>query len=60
MEQRANAVGPNDRADGLAKAIREAFAGPLDLQLFPSSANNIPDDPNQMHLGIVNPDHFTM
>ena len=60
VEQRANAVGPNDRADGLAKAIREAFAGPLGLRLFPCSANNVPDDPNQMHLGIVNPDHFTM
>ena len=60
VEQRANAISPTDKENGLQKAIKEAFAGPLGLQLFPSSANNVPDDPNRMHLGIVNPDHFTM
>ena len=60
VEQRANAISPTDKENGLQTAIEEAFAGPLGLRLFPSSANNVPDDPNRMHLGIVNPDHFTM
>lgn len=61
VEQRANAVSENDREDGLKQAIHDAFAdrNGLGITVFPSRANNVPDDPNLAHIGIINPSHIT-
>lgn len=63
VEQRANAVSSAEKEDGLRDAIYEAFArrdDALGVRLFPSQASNVPDDPNRVHLGIINPNHITM
>ena len=61
VEQRANAVSENDREDGLKQAIRDAFTdrNGLGVTVFPSRANNVPDDPDLAHIGIINPSHIT-
>ena len=60
VESRAAAVSENDREDGLWQAILEAFSdSDMGVTIFPSRANNVPDDPDLVHIGIVNPSHFT-
>lgn len=63
VERRADAVGENEREGGLKQAIRESFAsvGPdgMGVTVFPSRINNVPDDPNLIHFGIINPNHIT-
>ena len=62
VEQRASAVSEDDREDSIIKAIGEAFAsrdGML-VTVFPSRTNNVPDDPNLAHIGILNPNHITV
>ena len=61
VEQRANAVGEDDREDSIRKAIGEAFAGRdgMAVTVFPSRTNNVPDDPDLVHIGILNPNHIT-
>ena len=61
VEQRASAVSENDREDGLKQAILEAFADRdgMGITVFPSRANNVPDDPDLVHIGIINPSHIT-
>ena len=62
VEQRASAVSENDREDGIVECIREAFADRdgISVTVFPTRANNVPDDPNLVHIGIINPSHITM
>ena len=62
VEQRASAVSENDREDGIVECIREAFADRdgMSVTVFPTRANNVPDDPNRVHIGIINPSHITM
>ena len=63
VERRADAIGENEREDGLKQAILESFAsvgpGGMGVTVFPSRINNVPDDPNLIHLGIINPNHIT-
>ena len=48
----------------LRKAITSAYSGgsrqnpQMRVTVFPNRASNVPDDPEQVHLGIVNPDFF--
>ena len=48
----------------LRKAITSAYSGgsrqnpQMRVIVFPNKASNVPDDPEQVHLGIVNPDFF--
>ena len=62
VEQHANAISETDRLDGVRNAIEEAFTDRegMGLKVFPSRPNNVPDDPNLVHVGIVNPSHVTM
>ena len=62
VEQRANAIGEDDREDSIRKGIGEAFAGRdgMEVTVFPSRNNNVPDDPDLVHIGILNPNHITM
>ena len=62
VEQRANAVSEAERLDGVRQAIEDAFTDRdgMGLTVFPSRPNNVPDDPNLVHIGIVNPSHVTM
>ena len=61
VERRAGAVSENNREDAIKQAILEALASKdgMGVTVFPSSANNVPDDPNLVHIGIINPDHIT-
>ena len=62
VEQRANAISEAEREDGIIKAIQETFTDRegMGLRVFPSRTNNVEDDPNLVHIGIVNPSHVTM
>lgn len=62
VEQRAGAVDEYQREDGLKQAILEVFAerDGMGVKVFPSRANNVPDDPNLAYIGVVNPSHVTM
>ncbi len=62
VEQRANAVSADECLDGVKTAIEEAFSDRdgMGLRVFPSRTNNVPDDPNLVHVGIINPSHVTM
>ncbi len=62
VEQRADTISENERLDGVRNAIAEAFSDQdgMGLTVFPSRANNVPDDPNLVHIGIVNPSHVTI
>ena len=62
VEQRANTISETERLDGVRKAIEAAFTDRdgMGLTVFPSRPNNVPDDPNLVHVGIVNPSHVTM
>ena len=48
----------------LRKAINSAYSGgsrrntQMRVTVFPSRVSNVPDDPDQVHLGIVNPNFF--
>ena len=61
VERRADAVSETDREDGLKQAILESFPGRegMGVTVFPSRTGNVPDDPNLIHIGIVNPNHLT-
>ena len=62
VEQRANTISETDRLEGIGKAIKDAFYDKdgMGVKVFPSRPNNVPDDPNLVHVGIVNPSHVTM
>ena len=62
VEQRANTISETERLDGIRKALHDAFEDKdgMGLAVFPSQPNNVPDDPNLVHVGIVNPSHVTM
>lgn len=61
VERRADAISEDRREDGLREAIRKLFEdnNKLGVTVFPSRTNNVPDDPDLVHIGIVNPNHFT-
>ncbi len=61
VEQRANVVSEVERLDGIQKTLAEIFSDRdgMGLLTFPSRNNNVPDDPNLVHIGIVNPSHVT-
>ena len=61
VEQRANTISETERLDGVQKAIQDAFSDRdgMGLTVFPSRPNNVPDDPDLVHVGIVNPSHVT-
>ena len=48
----------------LRRAITSAYSGggrqnpQMRVTIFPNRASNVPDDPDQVHLGIINPDFF--
>ena len=62
VEQRANAISLDDREKSIQKDIHEAFSTKDGMQatVFPSRSNNVPDDPDRVHIGIINPNHITM
>ena len=62
VEQRASAVSEIAREDGIVECIREVFADRdgMSVTVFPTCANNVPDDPNRVHIGIINPSHITI
>ena len=62
VEQRANTISEIERLDGITRAIHDVFydRDGMGLTVFPSRPNNVPDDPNLVHVGIVNPSHVTM
>ena len=62
VERRADAVSETDREDGLKQAILESFPGRdgMAVTVFPSRTSNVPDDPNLIHIGVVNPNHLTV
>ena len=62
VEQRANTISETERLDGIRQAIQDAFydRDGMGLTVFPSRPNNVPDDPDLVHVGVVNPSHVTM
>ncbi len=61
VEQRSNTISETERLDGVEKALQDAFSNRdgMGLTVFPSRTNNVPDDPDLVHVGIVNPSHVT-
>ena len=62
VEMRANAVSENDREGGIVECILESFSGRdgMGVKVFPTRVNNVPDDPDQVHIGVISPSYFTM
>ena len=61
VEQLAGRINEIERETGLKEAIRDVFAerNGFGVTVFPSRANNVPDDPNRVHIGIINPSFIT-
>ena len=61
VEQRANVISENDREDGIIKSIQEIFSDRdgMGITVFPTRTNNVPDDPDTVQIGIINPSHIT-
>lgn len=57
---------PEVVADAVRATVQQAFGpgGPrhskneMPLTIYPSRTNNAPDDPDRVHLAVVNPEHF--
>lgn len=65
QSRRARFSAPEVVADAVRATVQQAF-GPgqshsknvMPLTLYPSRTNNAPDDPDRVHLAVVNPEHF--
>lgn len=62
LKLRTQAITAEERQEGVQQAIKEAFSdnAGLRVHVYPSRTNNLPDDPDQVHLGIINPDFITL
>lgn len=66
QSRRARFSAPEIVAEGIRETVLQAFGrsgqrnskNVMPLTLYPSRTNNAPDDPDRVHLAVVNPEHF--
>ena len=66
QSRRARFSAPEIVAAAIRETVLQAFGNSgqrnsknvMPLTLYPSRTNNAPDDPDQVHLAVVNPEHF--